>query len=153
MRHPRRVLIGAGGLALLAFLLYTRVGTGFLPRMDEGGFVIDYLSPPGSALEETDRLVRKVEAFVKGTPEVASFSRRTGAELGLFATEPNKGDVLVRLKPRSQRSRSRRRSSRSCAPDQGGRPPPRRRVRSAPAGHDRRSGGPAEPHRSEDLRR
>lgn len=106
MRRPRRVLAAAIGLAVLACLSYTRVGTGFLPRMDEGGFVIDYLSPPGSALEETDRLVRKVEALVKETAEVASFSRRTGAELGLFATEPNKGDVLVRLKPRSQRARS-----------------------------------------------
>src|SRR5262249_26250098 len=57
-------------------------------------------------LEETDRMVRKVEALVKQTPEVASFSRRTGSELGLFATEPNKGDILVRLKPRSHRARS-----------------------------------------------
>ena len=74
--------------------------------MDEGGFVIDYLTPAGTALEETDRIVRKVEAIVAATPEVASFSRRTGSELGLFATEQNKGDVLVRLKPRSERSRS-----------------------------------------------
>jgi len=80
--------------------------SGFLPPMDEGGFVIDYLTPSGTALAETDRQVRKVEAVVAATPEVAAFSRRTGAELGLFATQPNKGDILVRLKPRSQRRRS-----------------------------------------------
>ena len=106
MGRPRMVLAAAAGLAVAAFILYTRVGTGFLPHMDEGGFVIDYVSPAGSALEETDRLLRKVEALVRQTPEVASFSRRTGAELGLFATEPNVGDVLVRLKPRGQRRRS-----------------------------------------------
>jgi CzcA family heavy metal efflux pump len=106
MSRPRAALAAAAGLAVLSLLLYTRVGTGFLPKMDEGGFVIDYLSPPGSALEETDRELRKVEALLKQTPEVAAFSRRTGSELGLFATEPNKGDVLVRLKPRSERSRS-----------------------------------------------
>jgi CzcA family heavy metal efflux pump len=106
MKRPRIVLAAAACLALAALLLYSRVGTGFLPRMDEGGFVIDYRSAPGSALPETDRQVRLVEAIVKSTPEVASFSRRTGAELGLFATQPNKGDVLVRLKPRGQRSRS-----------------------------------------------
>src|SRR5206468_12097004 len=78
----------------------------FLPKMDEGGFVIDYLTPAGTAIEETDRLIRKVEKLVADTPEMASFSRRTGSELGLFATEPNKGDLLVRLKPRGQRHRS-----------------------------------------------
>jgi CzcA family heavy metal efflux pump len=106
MHRPRLLLAGAAGLAVLAVALYFGVASGFLPHMDEGGFVIDYLSPPGSALEETDRLIRKVEEIVDATPEVASFSRRTGSELGLFATEPNKGDVLVRLKPRSQRHRS-----------------------------------------------
>ena len=78
----------------------SRTPTGFLPQMDEGGFVIDYLSPAGSALEETDVSVRKIEQLVKQTPEVASFSRRTGSELGLFATQQNKGDIVVRLKPR-----------------------------------------------------
>ncbi|HEV7501456.1 MAG TPA: efflux RND transporter permease subunit, partial [Vicinamibacteria bacterium] len=106
MARPRLLLVGVAVLIGGALLLYTRVGSGFLPHMDEGGFVIDYLSPPGSALEETDRMIRKVEKIVADTPEVASFSRRTGAELGLFATQPNKGDVLVRLKPRGQRHRS-----------------------------------------------
>src|SRR6185295_3311402 len=72
----------------------------------EGGFVIDYITPAGTALEETDKQIRKVEKIVADLPEVASFSRRTGAEMGLFATVPNQGDVLVRLKPRGQRHRS-----------------------------------------------
>jgi CzcA family heavy metal efflux pump len=105
-RHPRRLVVAVLGLVVLAVLLYGHVGTGFLPHMDEGGFVIDYISPAGSALEETDRRIRKVEQIVAQTPEVASFSRRTGSELGLFATQPNKGDVVVRLKPRGERSRT-----------------------------------------------
>jgi CzcA family heavy metal efflux pump len=106
LARPRLILAGVGVLIMFALLLYTRVGSGFLPHMDEGGFVVDYLSPPGSALEETDRMIRKVEKIVADTPEVASFSRRTGSELGLFATQPNKGDLVVRLKPRGQRHRS-----------------------------------------------
>jgi len=106
MARPRLLLVGVGLLILFAVLVYVRVGSGFLPHMDEGGFVIDYLSPPGSALEETDRMIRKVEKIVADTPEVASFSRRTGSELGLFATQPNKGDLVVRLKARGQRHRS-----------------------------------------------
>ena len=106
VRRPWLAVAGALVLAVLGYLLYLGMPSGFLPPMDEGGFVIDYLTPPGTALAETDRLVRKVESTVASTPEVAAFSRRTGAELGLFATQPNKGDILVRLKPRSQRHRS-----------------------------------------------
>jgi CzcA family heavy metal efflux pump len=93
-------------LAALSVVLFFRVGTGFFPAADEGGFVLDYLSPAGSALGETDRQVRAIERVIADMPEVASYSRRTGSELGLFATAQNTGDVLVRLKPRSQRTRS-----------------------------------------------
>jgi CzcA family heavy metal efflux pump len=106
IHRPILPLLGALGLAVLAVLLYRSMPSGFLPEMDEGGFVVDYLTPPGSTLEESDRLVRKMEEIVKKTSEVASFSRRTGSELGIFATEQNKGDILVRLKARRQRSRS-----------------------------------------------
>jgi len=106
VHRPWLAVAAALVLAVLGYLLYLGMPSGFLPPMDEGGFVIDYLTPPGTALAETDRLVRRVESIVAATPEVAAFSRRTGAELGLFATQPNKGDILVRLKPRSQRRRS-----------------------------------------------
>jgi multidrug efflux pump subunit AcrB len=92
-------------LAALTVGLFYSVGTGFFPAADEGGFVLDYLTPEGSALSETDRQVKEMEKIVSATPEVASYSRRTGSELGLFATAQNTGDILVRLKPRNQRSR------------------------------------------------
>jgi CzcA family heavy metal efflux pump len=103
----RRMVIGAVtlGLIVVAFFAYRNVETGFLPEMDEGGFVLDYLTPPGTSLSTTDGLVRQMEAKIDKLPEKSAFSRRTGAELGLFATEQNKGDILVKLKPRSQRSR------------------------------------------------
>jgi CzcA family heavy metal efflux pump len=104
--RPRLAVAAALLLGVLGYLLYLGMPSGFLPPMDEGGFVLDYLTPPGTALAETDRQVRRVEAAIAATPEVAAFSRRTGAELGLFATQPNTGDILVRLKPRSQRRRS-----------------------------------------------
>ena len=102
-----RRIVGAvtAGLILIAVLAFRALGTGFLPEMDEGGFVLDYLTPPGTSLSETDALVRQIEGKVAALPEKSAFSRRTGAELGLFATEQNKGDILVKLKPRSQRGR------------------------------------------------
>jgi multidrug efflux pump subunit AcrB len=93
-------------LAAFTVGLFYAVGTGFFPAADEGGFVLDYLTPEGSALSETDRQVKEMEKIISATPEVASYSRRTGSELGLFATAQNTGDILVRLKPRNQRSRS-----------------------------------------------
>ena len=96
----------AAVLIVLAVFVYVNLGTGFLPEMDEGGFVLDYLTPPGTSLSETDLLVRQMEAKVAELPEKSAFSRRTGTELGLFATEQNKGDILIKLKPRSQRNRS-----------------------------------------------
>ena len=44
-------------------------------------------------------MLMHVEELLLKTPEVESFSRRTGLELGLFTTEPNRGDFAVKLKP------------------------------------------------------
>ncbi len=104
--RPLVAIVVALLLATLTVVLFYQVGTGFFPAADEGGFVLDYITPAGSALTETDRQVKKMEAIVAATPEVAAYSRRTGSELGLFATAQNTGDILVRLKPRNQRSRS-----------------------------------------------
>jgi CzcA family heavy metal efflux pump len=104
--RPRLAVVVAALLACLTVGLFYQVGTGFFPAADEGGFVLDYLTPAGSSLAETDREVKKIEQVIRATPEVASYSRRTGSELGLFATAQNTGDLLVRLKPRRQRTRS-----------------------------------------------
>jgi CzcA family heavy metal efflux pump len=82
----------------LTIFFGTRLGSGFMPTMDEGAFVLDYLTPPGTALAESDRLLRKIEAILRETPEVAAYSRRTGTELGFAITEPNSGDFAVVLK-------------------------------------------------------
>jgi CzcA family heavy metal efflux pump len=106
IRRPRRVVGLTLAFAGLGALLYFRLETGFLPQMDEGGYIIDYWTPAGTSLAETDRMVRRIEEVVAATPEVAGFARRTGAELGLFATEQNRGDIVVKLKPQRARRRS-----------------------------------------------
>lgn len=106
LHHLRRMLV-AGAILIVAGVLAQRlVGTGFLPEMDEGAFVLDYFTPGGTALVETDRQIHIVEKLLAETPEITGTSRRTGAELGLFATEQNTGDIVARLKPQRQRSRS-----------------------------------------------
>lgn len=91
-------------LVLSVFVLGGAVGMyyllkqDFLPEMDEGAFVLDYHMPPGTSLEETDRVLRHVEEILRETPEVESYSRRTGARLALAISEPHKGDFLVKLR-------------------------------------------------------
>lgn len=86
------------GILLLTVWFYDRIGNDFMPAMDEGAFVLDYLSPPGTSLNETDRMLTDVEKILQSIPEVESYSRRTGTQLGFFLTEPNNGDFLVKLK-------------------------------------------------------
>lgn len=119
MRRPRKLYEGlasrllarpalvAGVAAGLVFvvggLAYSQLPTGFMPHMDEGGFVLDYKSKPGAALSETDRLVKQVEDIIRATPDVNSYSRRTGAQLGGGLTEPDEGDFFIHLKSGSRR--------------------------------------------------
>jgi len=89
----------SAALVLTSYLCFTFTDTDLLPEMDEGGFTLDYWTPAGSSLSETNRMILHIEQIVKSVPEVQSTSRRTGAELGLAAvTEANRGDILVKLK-------------------------------------------------------
>jgi multidrug efflux pump subunit AcrB len=86
-------------LIVVSFLSYTHLGSDLLPAIDEGGFILDYVMPPGSSLQETNRVISRVESIIRSVPEVESTSRRTGLQLGLAAvTEPNTGDIAVKLK-------------------------------------------------------
>jgi CzcA family heavy metal efflux pump len=81
-----------------SILIIPRLASGFLPEMDEGSIVLDYNSPPGTTLDETDRILHEVEKIIDKTPEVEAYSRRTGTQMGFFITEPNRGDYLIQLK-------------------------------------------------------
>ncbi len=92
-------------LVLAGMDLYGRLESELLPKLEERGFVLDYkVNPPGTSLAESNRALMEIENLLKQTPEVESYSRRTGVALGLELTEPNAGDFLVKLKPDSQRS-------------------------------------------------
>lgn len=93
------LLIGFGG-----WQAYQRLPSGFMPDMDEGGFIIDCLTPWGTSIDETDRMMQQAEAILRATPEVEGYSRRTGARLALAIAEPNKGDFLVKLRPDRERT-------------------------------------------------
>ncbi|GAB4043262.1 efflux RND transporter permease subunit [Spirosoma jeollabukense] len=103
--HRPWIALGlAGAMALAVFLIYSQLETGFLPDMDEGSIVLDYHSAPGTSLAGTNVMLDGVDQQIKTIPEVAAYSRRTGAQMGFFITEPNGGDYLISLKKDRTRS-------------------------------------------------
>lgn len=95
--RPWLSIIIAGALVAAIVIIPKLLETGFLPEMDEGSIVLDYSSPPGTSLEETDRMLREIEKIITKQPEVETYSRRTGTQMGFFITEPNRGDYLIQL--------------------------------------------------------
>jgi len=104
LRRPLLLVGSSIAIILLTYVCYHFLETGLLPEMDEGGFILDYYTPPGSSLTESDRILQHIEQILKDTPEVQNTSRRTGLQLGLAAvTEANRGDYTVRLKAKRKR--------------------------------------------------
>ncbi|MDB5700899.1 MAG: efflux transporter permease subunit [Sphingomonadales bacterium] len=107
-RALKRPGLFAGGVAVVMIVIgafsWSHVQSGFMPKMDEGGFILDYKAKSGAALSDTDRLLRQVEKIIRTTPEVTSYSRRTGLQLGGGLTEADEGDFFVRLNNGSRRN-------------------------------------------------
>ncbi len=104
LAYPLVMALLCIGIVGASYLCYSALGSDLLPAIDEGGFVLDYLTPPGASLDETNRVLVGVEKILNATPEVESMSRRTGLQLGLAAvTESNRGDFLIKLKRKRDR--------------------------------------------------
>jgi CzcA family heavy metal efflux pump len=99
LNHRWLTLICCAVVLFLGVGIYQRLESEFLPPMDEGGFVIDYVAPWGTSLTETHRQLLIAEKIIRAHPDIESYSRRTGAALGFEVVEPNTGDFLIKLKP------------------------------------------------------
>jgi CzcA family heavy metal efflux pump len=97
-RRPLWIAAVTAALIVAGIFAYRNVGSGFMPAMDEGGFILDYMAPPGTSLADTDRMLLQVEAIIRNTGEVDTYSRRTGTQTGGSLTEANTGDFFIRLK-------------------------------------------------------
>jgi heavy metal efflux system protein len=103
----KRPYISAAFVLLLILsitVIMPKLPTGFLPEMDEGSIVLDFNSPPGTSLEETNRMLNEVDKIIEKIPEVKTYSRRIGTQMGFFITEPNRGDYLIELYPKRHRT-------------------------------------------------
>lgn len=104
LKYPVWLPILGVVLVLVSFYCYRRIGSDVLPEMDEGSFILDYVTPPGSSLAESNRMIDHILRIVHSVPEVENTSRRTGLQLGLAAvTEANTGDISIKLKTNRKR--------------------------------------------------
>ncbi len=92
------------GMIVSIFTIFPALPSGFLPEMDEGAIVLDFDSPPGTSLEETEAMLQKVDKIIEKIPEVQKYSRRTGTQMGFFITEPSRGDYLIGLKDKRDKT-------------------------------------------------
>jgi CzcA family heavy metal efflux pump len=98
LRRPVLVLLVIIPILAVGYLAYRQVGSGFMPHMDEGGFILNYVANPGTSPTETNRLLLEVEKIILADPYVDTFSRRTGLQLGGGTTRSYTGDFFIRLK-------------------------------------------------------
>ena len=152
LRFPIATVLLSLLRAVPLWWLATHMETGFMPDMDEGAFVLDYEMPVGTSLAQTDKVLRRVEDVLMETPDISGYIRRTGAELGFFATEAYTGDILVSLKPTGQRRPVEEIFDAPPRGARGGGPRAGDRVRTADPGPDQRPGGRRQPDRGQGLR-
>ncbi len=99
LAYPFALAAASVALIVVSYFGYNALGSDLLPEMDEGSIVFDYLMPAGSSLADTNTVLMGVEKMLVKIPDIASYSRRTGLQLGLAAvTEANRGDFLIKLK-------------------------------------------------------
>ena len=104
LAHRWLTLLACGAVLAGSFFIYRQLESDFLPDFDEGGFVIDFWAPPGTSLTETSRQLEAAEQMLSANPDVESYSRRLGAEMGMFITEAYRGDFAVKLKRQREHS-------------------------------------------------
>jgi CzcA family heavy metal efflux pump len=98
LRHAWLTLLVCAAIFVASIFIFRQLETDFLPKFDEGGFVMDYTAPPGTSLAETARILDDAEQSIRTNADVEGYSRRLGTQLGPFITEPNVGDYLIKLK-------------------------------------------------------
>jgi CzcA family heavy metal efflux pump len=96
---PMWLLVGLIPIMLLGGYSYKQVGSGFMPHMDEGGFILDFVQKPGTSITEGARVVKQIETIIVNNPAVQTYSSRLGGQLGGGITESNQGDMFIKLKP------------------------------------------------------
>ncbi len=107
LKHKFVAIVGALALFIVSSALLTLLPASFLPPVDEGAILLEYVLPPGTSLAESERIGHIIEEIALSDPDVTAVYRRTGSESGTYQVEPvNRGEIVIKLKPQNIRKRS-----------------------------------------------
>jgi cobalt-zinc-cadmium resistance protein CzcA len=100
MRRAGLVRVLSLAVTVPALVLAFFVGSDFMPKLDEGAFLLQTVLPAEASLDEVDRLNHRAEDVLRQVPEVEDVVRRTGRAESTEDPMPHTlSDVLVVLKP------------------------------------------------------
>ena len=103
LRHGKGVLAGAAIFVVLCGILATRLGSEFVPSLDEGDITLQPMRIPGTSLEQSVSMQKTLETRMRQFPEVANvFSKIGTAEVATDPMPPSMADTFLMLKPRDQ---------------------------------------------------
>ncbi|HAZ40731.1 MAG TPA: CusA/CzcA family heavy metal efflux RND transporter [Methylococcaceae bacterium] len=104
LAHSDRVFKIAGGLLVLAIVLYTDIGKTFMPTMDEGDLIVQVEKLPSINLEQSVRMDTQIQkALIEHVPEIRDVTARVGSdEIGLDPMGLNESDTFLMLRPREE---------------------------------------------------
>jgi len=96
LRHPYKIITASAAMLLVAVVMFAFMGREFLPPFNEGTLNINANMPPGTSLQESNRIGNVIESVLHEVPEVVSTTRRTGrAELDEHAAGVNTSEIEV----------------------------------------------------------
>ncbi|MGH7371543.1 MAG: efflux RND transporter permease subunit, partial [Candidatus Methylomirabilales bacterium] len=103
LRNRPLVVTSAVGIVVLSALLGTRLGTEFVPSLDEGDLSVQALRAPGTGLTQSLEMEASLEKRLREFPEVRTVFARTGvAKVATDPMPPNISDTYIMLKPREE---------------------------------------------------
>ena len=104
LANSKRVFIGAGALLVITLVVFTQIGSTFMPTMDEGDIIVQLEKLPSITLDQSVALDGQVQKnLLKHIPEIATIVSRVGAdELGLDPMGLNETDTFLVLKPKDE---------------------------------------------------
>lgn len=104
LANSKRVFMGAGALLVITLVVFTQIGSTFMPTMDEGDIIVQLEKLPSITLDQSVALDGQVQKnLLKHIPEIATIVSRVGAdELGLDPMGLNETDTFLVLKPKDE---------------------------------------------------
>ncbi len=103
LNHPKKIIASMFVLLTSSVFLVSRMGTEFIPNLDEGDIAMHAMRIPGTSLTQSVQMQQVLEKEIKKVPEVLAIFGKIGtAEVATDPMPPSVADTFIILKPRKE---------------------------------------------------